>query len=89
MAKPRNAKGMHGGGDKKTRGRTAITNVARRVSEKNPVPQIMEREATRPISAGAGKHRGDRRDTSRTYTTTIKHKTRGNNPRPDVKTRKR
>jgi len=61
----------------------------RRQAPQASVPQVLRKEATRPVMAGGGKHRGDRRDTSRMYTTTRKHKSRGGNPRADVKTRKR
>ena len=85
-------KGMHGGKDRKTRGRTTITGMGGDLGPRktNPAtPQDMRREATRPVSAGAGKHRGDRRDMNKLYTNNAKHSSRGNNPRPDVSTRKR
>lgn len=89
MAKTNPAKGMHGGNEKKTRGRTSITN-ANPVSPTSPnVPITRKTEASRPVKAGAGKHRGDRRDMSKTYTGSAKHSARGSNPRVDVKTRKR
>lgn len=46
--------------------------------EKNPsltkpnVPEIEKVEATRPVKAGAGKHRGDRRDMSKQYSNNAK-----------------
>lgn len=85
-------KGMSGGGTK-NRGRTSITGPSRldggpRKTDPK-VPQEVRREASRPQSPGAGKHRGDRRDTSPTYTGNERHPARGNNPRIDVKTRKR
>ena len=89
MAKPRNAKGMHGSGDRKTRGRTTITKAHPKSPTRPNVPQEMQREATRPVNAGGTKQRGDRRDTSKVYTGKQKHASRGANPRPDVKTRKR
>lgn len=90
MAKAKNVKGMHQRGGTKSRGRANITGQISPSPTKPNVPQEMEREATRPVTAGGGaKHRGDRRDTSRLYTTNRKHASRGNNPRPDVKTRKR
>lgn len=52
-------------------------------------PQQAKADATRPVTAGAGKHRGDRRDMSKTYTGSEKHAARGSNPRKDVKTRAR
>lgn len=91
MAKTKKG-GMHGGGDRKARGRSSITpgvmSDAPRPSKPN-VPQEVRREATRPVKPGGGKHRGDRRDTSPTYTGNRKHSARGNNPRVDVGTRKR
>ena len=94
MAKSTGLKGMHGGGDKKTRGRSAISfeggGSDMGTSPTAPhVPQEVRREVTRPQSPGGGKHRGDRRDMSPTYTGNAKHKARGNNPRKDVSTRKR
>ena len=92
MAKTTGMKGMHGGGNKKVRGRTSITGTATDTpSPTRPnVPQTMRAEANR---AGPGKHgnkhRGDRRDMSKLYTNNAKHPARGNNPRPDVKTRAR
>ena len=94
MAKQSGQKGMHGGSDKKTRGRTSISfqgggrDMGPTPSKPN-APQELRTEANRPISAGGGKKRGDRRDMSKTYTGNAKHKARGNNPRVDVKTRKR
>lgn len=73
---------------RKTRGRTAITKKGKLSSRPN-VPTTARAEATRPVAAGAGKHRGDRRDTSRLYTGNAKHAARGNSPRADVSTRKR
>ena len=82
-------KGMHGGTDRKARGRTNIGMAAGPRPTKPNVPQEMRADANRPVSAGGTKHRGDRRDTSRLYTNNAKHSSRGNNPRADVKTRKR
>ena len=93
MAKKAGTKGMSGGGTK-GRGRTSITGPSRidgngpRPTKPN-VPQEVRREATRPQTPGAGKHRGDRRDMSPTYTGNARHAARGNNPRTDVSTRKR
>lgn len=89
MTKPRSAKGMHGEKDRKTRGRSSISSPDPFQPSDVKVPQVLRREAKRPINAGGGRQRGDRRDTSRTYTGNQKHKARGSNPRPDVKTRKR
>jgi hypothetical protein len=85
------AKGMHGGGgDRKQRGRSSITDIPGQSPTKPNVPQEMRAEANR---AGPGKHgnkhRGDRRDMSPTYTGNAKHAARGNNPRKDVSTRAR
>ena len=85
-------KGMHGNGGTKARGRTNITGTGGDVGPQktNPMtPQEVRREATRPVSAGAGKKRGDRRDMNKLYTNNAKHPARGNNARPDVSTRKR
>ena len=85
-------KGMHGNGGTKTRGRTTATGTSGELGPRktNPMtPQEVRREATRPVSAGAGKHRGDRRDMNKLYTNNAKHSSRGSNPRPDVSTRKR
>jgi hypothetical protein len=90
MAKANKKTGMKGEMDRKISGQAAVNNADPYSPTKPNVPQVMRREATRPINAGGGgKHRGDRRDTSRTYTTTQKHSARGNTPRADVKTRKR
>ena len=87
-----NIKGMHGKSNRKARGRTNITgtggDLGPRKTQPN-TPQEMRREATRPVSAGGGKHRGDRRDMNKLYTNNAKHPARGSNPRPDVSTRKR
>jgi hypothetical protein len=99
MAKRKATKGMHDAKDRKTKGRTSITGSSTGSSQlgddtgpratRPHVPQVLRREATRPVSAGAGKKRGDRRDMNQTYTTTQRHASRGNNIRPDVSTRKR
>ena len=92
MAKSKTGGGMHAKANRKARGRTTITETGGHLGPRktNPAtPQEMRREATRPVSAGAGKHRGDRRDMSKLYTNNAKHSARGNNPRPDVSTRKR
>jgi hypothetical protein len=88
-------KGMHGGKDRKTKGRTSISgssmpgdDVGPRASKPN-VPQVVRREANRPVKPGGGKHRGDRRDMNRVYTNNQRHSSRGNNVRTDVSTRKR
>lgn len=95
MAKAKAKKGMHGGKDRKTRGRTSITGASQPGDDMGPqaskpnVPQVVKREVSRPVSPGGGKHRGNRRDTNQTYTTTQRHSSRGNNVRTDVSTRKR
>lgn len=89
MAKTTKTKGMHNSGDKKTRGRTAITKINSRSATRPNTETELKTEATRPIQAGGTKHRGDRRDTSRLYTGNKKHSARGSNTRADVKTRAR
>lgn len=94
MAKSANTKGMHGGKDRKNRGRTSITGGGRPAfphgpSHDAPSPRALKTEANRPVEAGGTKHRGDRRDTSPTYTNNARHRSRGSDPRPDVTTRKR
>lgn len=55
----------------------------------NPdVPIHRRTEASRPVKAGTGKHRGDRRDMNKAYTGNAKHAARGNTPRVNVATRK-
>jgi len=82
--------GMHHKADRKQRGRTNINITPGLVNPAAPRLPVEERsETTRPVSSGAGKHRGDRRDMSKTYSGTSRHASRGSNPRPDVKTRKR
>ncbi len=89
MAKGTNMKGMHGGTDRKQRGRTNIGNAAGPRATRPNVPQTLRAEANRPQSPGGTKHRGDRRDTNKLYTNNAKHPARGNNARPDVSTRAR
>lgn len=77
--------------DKKTRGRTSVTESVKAASRKPTKPnfeQEQRAETTRPVSAGAGKHRGDRRDMNKAYTGNMKHSARGNTPRVNVATRK-
>jgi hypothetical protein len=71
------------------RGRSAIHAVDPVAPSKPPIPQVMKREASRPVKAGTGRHRGDRRDMSKTYSGTKDHSSRGSDVRPDVTTRKR
>lgn len=73
---------------KKARGRTHIRKAIQPSPTSPNLPISLRVEATRPVNAGGGKHRGDRRDTSRTYSGNVRHSSRGGNPRPDVKTRK-
>lgn len=89
MGQTRKTQGMNHGSGKKTRGRTAITAMDPTDSTRPDVPQVEKTEASRPVSAGAGRHRGDRRDMSKTYAGNARHASRGNNPRKDVKTRSR
>ena len=83
-------KGMHGGKDRKQRGRSSITSIPTE-SPTNPMnQQVANMDASRPGPGKHGnKHRGDRRDTSPTYTGNDRHAARGNNPRRDVSTRAR
>jgi len=82
--------GMHHKGDRKQRGRTNIGMTPGLINPAGPrLPVEEQNDTTRPISSGAGKHRGDRRDMSKTYSGTSRHASRGSNRRPDVKTRKR
>jgi hypothetical protein len=79
--------------DKKTRGRTSITESAK-AGQLGPKPshpmKDQERRTTvsRPQGAGGGKLRGDRRDMNKAYTGNAKHSARGNTPRVNVATRK-
>jgi len=78
-------------GDKKTRGRTSITESVKANARNATRPNFQEErraETNRPVSAGAGKHRGDRRDMNKAYTGNEKHSARGNTPRVNVGTRK-
>lgn len=82
---------MHKKTDRKTRGRTSITGSSSisGPNKTNPdVPIRRRSEASRPVNAGTGKHRGDRRDMNKAYTGNAKHKARGNSPRVNVATRK-
>ena len=84
------AKGMHGGKDRKQRGRSAITSIPTENPTNPMVQQVVNMDANRPGPGKHGnKHRGDRRDTNPTYTTNVKHSARGNNARRDVSTRAR
>lgn len=74
---------------RKTRGRSSITAVDPKSPTHPGVPVTQKTQASRPVKAGSGKHRGDRRDMSPLYTGNKKHSARGNSTRPDVKTRKR
>ena len=81
MAKP--AKGMHGGKDRKHRGRSAISKIVEASATNPKVPQVKLTEVNRGVTANGNmnKHRGDRRDMSPTYTGNERHASRGNNPR--------
>jgi len=89
MAKGNPNQGMHGKADRKTRGRTNISQPPAPRATKPNMPVTLRVEANRPQNPGGTVHRGDRRDMSRLYTNNAKHAARGNNPRPDVKTRAR
>jgi hypothetical protein len=87
---------FNNGGFMSHHGRNIAKSAAKKSTTKKPtkaadphVAEIARTEATRPITAGAGKQRGDRRDMSPTYTNNQKHRARGNTPRKDVKTRAR
>jgi len=89
-SKAKNVKGMSGGKDRKTRGRTSISGSSDLPMTTRPnTGRSLKVEANRPVEAGGTKHRGDRRDMNQTYTTTRKHSSRGDNPRADTSTRKR
>ena len=83
--------GMHGGKDRKQRGRTSITKLAGAASTHpmNEVTALTEVNRAVTASGNMNKHRGDRRDMSKTYTNNSKHAARGSNPRKDVSTRAR
>ena len=83
--------GMHGGKDRKHRGRTSITKLQNPSPTYPMVPEVQKTEVNRGITANGNmnKHRGDRCDMSKTYTGNAKHAARGNTPRRDVKTRAR
>jgi hypothetical protein len=87
MSKP--ASGMHGGKQ------TQMNTRPGKMNDLGPSPthpntsQEARTETSRPVSAGAGRHRGDRRDMSKHYTGNEKHSARGNTPRKDVSTRAR
>src|SRR5688500_5669647 len=84
----KNVQGMHGGKNRKARGRGAI-NPGDPNTRTRPNHEVtLKTQADRPVGTGT-KHRGDRRDMSKTYSGTAKHASRGSNPRADVKTRKR
>ena len=83
------AQGMHSNRDRKLNGRSGATIVSGPRPTRPNTPQEARVDANRPVSAGAGKHRGDRRDMSKHYTGTDKHAARGNTPRKDVSTRAR
>ena len=78
--------------DKKTRGRTSITQPSKLNSpdKTNPkVEQVRMAATNRGQSPGGGGiHRGDRRDMNKTYTGNAKHSARGRTGRANVATRK-
>ncbi len=83
--------GMHGGKDRKQRGRTSIT----KTGGPSPTHPMNEEVAMTQVNRGVtangnmNKHRGDRRDMSKTYTTTQKHSAHASSTRKDVSTRAR
>ena len=92
MAKHGKSKGgMHGGKNRKLKGRSSISG-GMAPNPTNPiVPQVQKMDVNRGVTANGNmnKHRGDRRDTNPHYTTNRKHSSRGNTPRRDVSTRGR
>jgi hypothetical protein len=90
MAKAKKG-GMHGGKDRKQRGRSSTTKTIAPAPTHPMNQEVALTEVNRAIAASGNmnKHRGDRRDTSKTYTGNVKHAARGNNPRRDVSTRAR
>jgi len=75
----------------KNRGRTSITQRVKNAGGKSSRPNMEQErrvETNRPVSAGAGRHRGDRRDMNKAYTGNARHSARGNTPRVNVATRK-
>jgi hypothetical protein len=78
--------------DKKTRGRTAITQPSKLNSPNPTNPKVRQErmaDVNRGQSPGGGnKHRGDRRDMNKAYTGNERHAARGNTPRKNVATRK-
>ncbi|MDB5173210.1 MAG: hypothetical protein JWN51_1983 [Phycisphaerales bacterium] len=83
--------GMHGGKDRKQRGRSSITKIPQPSATHPNVPEVLLTEVNRSVTASGNmnKHRGDRRDTSKYYTGNAQHASRGNNRRRDVSTRAR
>ncbi|MDB5294588.1 MAG: hypothetical protein JWO31_571 [Phycisphaerales bacterium] len=83
--------GMHGGKDRKLKGRSSITKILEPSPTHPIVPQIQVHDVNRGVTANGNmnKHRGDRRDTNPHYTGNRKHASRGNNARRDVTTRGR
>ncbi|HWE96087.1 MAG TPA: hypothetical protein VG269_19140 [Tepidisphaeraceae bacterium] len=83
--------GMHGGKDRKQRGRSSITKI-QQPSPTNPqVPETLLTEVNRAVTASGNmnKHRGDRRDTNKYYTGNQRHAAHASSPRRDVSTRAR
>jgi hypothetical protein len=77
--------------DKKTRGRTSITDSVRASGLKKTNPHVRQEvmaNVNRGQSPGGGLHRGDRRDMNKAYTGNARHSARGNTPRVNVATRK-
>ena len=70
------------------KGRTSITGNQNGPKGHPGDNNDLRTRANRPVSAGAGVHRGDRRDMNKVYTGNAKHAARGNSPRANVSTRK-
>jgi hypothetical protein len=89
MAK--SAQGMHGGKDRKQRGRSSVSKILNPNPTNPMVPEVQKADVNRGVTANGNmnKHRGDRRDTSKAYTGNQRHSARGNTPRRDVSTRAR
>ncbi|MDB5290419.1 MAG: hypothetical protein JWL69_1660 [Phycisphaerales bacterium] len=82
---------MHGGKNRKQRGRSVISKIQQPSSTHPNVPEEQFTEVNRAVTASGNmnKHRGDRRDTNKYYTGNQSHASRGSNARRDVSTRAR
>lgn len=83
--------GMHGGKDRKLKGRSSIAKILEPSPTHPTVTQVQLHDVNRGVTANGNmnKHRGDRRDTNPHYAGTRKHAARGNNARRDTSTRAR